>query len=349
MKKHSIADYCLYCLVKTISLIVRFIPLTLSVYVMRRLGALAFYFLAKKRMIAYRNIKIAFPNYTPRKINSILKQTFMNCAQHLVEIAYMPWIDDKYVNKFIEFEGLDDALKLMKNKKGGIFLCLHEGSWEIGSAVTARALKDYNYTVLVREQPGAPLVSDLLNSYRVKNVHNVMPITDSLRPIVESLKKGYAIGMAADHGAQGGILVNFFGRLALTPIGALKFALKLDTNIFIGFMKGKRKARHKITLKPYSLVRTGDEENDLRLNLENINRVYERYITDSPQEYLWFFKRWKHSPQRNALVLSDGKAGHLKQSLAVLDLINKLPLQVKYDVVEVKFSNLLQKAMFYLC
>jgi len=319
------------------------------IYLFRGLGYLGFYILPKKRRVAYKNLKIAFPHYPPQKINKIVRQVFMNSAQHFAEIAYMPWIDDKYINKFIEFEGLDDVLSVMSNKKGSVFLCLHEGSWEIGNFVTAQTLNKYNYTVLVREQPKFPLLSKLLNEHRARNINHMLTVKDSLRPMVESLKNGHAIGMVADHGAQDGIFVNFFGRPALTPTGALKLALKLDTNVFMGFMKRKGGAKHKITLSTYKLIRTGDEEKDLKVNLENINRIFEKYITDSPQEYLWFFKRWKHSPQRNILILSDSKVGHLKQSLAVLDLIKKLPFEVKYDVVEIKLKSYLQKLMLQLC
>jgi KDO2-lipid IV(A) lauroyltransferase len=315
-------------------------------------GRLAFYVLRKKRRVAYRNLKIAFPRYPPQKINKILKQTFMNVAQHVAEVLYMPWIDEKYINKFIEFEGLDSVLAVLvksSNKKGSIFLALHEGSWEIGSAVTAYLLEKHNYTILSGVQPKFPLLNKLLIEYRTKTVPNITVINQSLRPIIESLNSGHAMGMLIDHGARDGILVDFFGRPALTPTGALKLALKMDTNVFLGFMKHKQGAQHKIMLSSYDLVRTGSDEDDLKLNLENIHRIYERYISESPQEYLWFFKRWKHSPQRNVLVLSDGKAGHLKQSLAVVDLIKDLPFNVKYDVVEVKLENWRQKVMLHLC
>ncbi|MDD5618444.1 MAG: ELM1/GtrOC1 family putative glycosyltransferase [Candidatus Omnitrophica bacterium] len=349
MKKRYIIDYCLYLIVKTGSSLARFIPISISVFIMRRIGFLAFYILRRKRRVAYKNLKIAFPEYPPRKINNILRRTFMNCAQHFIEIFYIPWIDDKYIHKFIEIEGLDDVLNVMENKKGGIFLALHEGSWEISNIVTAVALRKYNFTILVREQPKIPLLSKLLNEYRKKICSNIIEVSDSLRPLIETLKKGFAIGMVMDHGAQDGIFVDFFGRPALTPIGAMKLALRLDTNVIVGFIRRKKGAQHKITGIPYRLIKTGNEENDLKTNLENINRIYERYITESPDEYLWFFKRWKHSPQKNILILSDDKAGHLKQSLALLDLIKSLPFQVKYEIVEIKLKNKWQKLMLQVC
>ncbi|MDD5005168.1 MAG: ELM1/GtrOC1 family putative glycosyltransferase [Candidatus Omnitrophica bacterium] len=349
MKKNSLIDYCLYLIAKVITAIVRFVPIGFSIFIIRTQGALAFYLLRRKRSIAYKNLKIAFPHYTCDKINRIIKLAFMNYAQHFIEIFYLPWMDQSYIDRFIEFDGLEEVLNVMQNKKGSIFLCLHEGSWEVGNVIFSQALKEHDYTILARTQPKIPYLNQLLNEYRAKRNCKILTIDDNLRPIVECLKKGLSVGMVADHGAQGGIFVDFFGRPALTPTGAMKLALKLDTNLFYGFIKRQKGGRHKITIRPYNLVRTEDADKDLKLNLENINRKYEEFISESPQEYLWFFKRWKYSPQRNILVLSDGKPGHLKQSLAVLDLIKTLPFQVKSNLVEIKFKNNLQKLAFNIC
>ena len=349
MKKNSAIDYYLLLIAKAVSAIIRFIPIGFSIFIIRAIGALAFYFLRKKRRTAYKNLKIAFPYYPCRKINKIVKQVFMGCAQHFIELFYLPWMDERYIKRFIEIEGIDTVFDIMENKKGGIFLGLHEGSWEVGNIAVAQVFKKYNYTVLSRAQANIPLLSELLNEFRAKRHINIVRITDSFRPLIECLKNGSALCMIADHGAQGGIFVDFFNRPALTPTGALKLALKLDTNLVIGFIKNRRGAYHKVTLTPYKLVRTGDVDRDLKVNLENINRKFEGYIKDNPEEYLWFFKRWKYSPQRNILVISDGKPGHLKQSLAILDLIKSLPFQVKSEVVEIRFRNIWQRIAFQIC
>jgi KDO2-lipid IV(A) lauroyltransferase len=325
------------------------VPITISVIVGRAVGALAFYFILKKKRIAYKNLKIAFPGYSCDRINKIVKETFMNCGQHIMEIFYLPWMDAKYIEKFIELEGIDEAVDIIENKKGTIFLGLHEGSWEVANIVLSPILKKYNYTIIARTQGDIPLLDKLLNQYRAKRECRIIRIADNFRPIVEHLKKGFVLGMVGDHGAHGGILVDFFGRPALTPIGAAKLALKLDTNFILGFMKKTGLARHKITFTNFELINTGNIDNDVKTNLENINRKFEEYIRCDPAEYLWFFKRWKYSPQRNVLVISDGKPGHIKQSLAVLDLMKKLSYEMKSDVVEIKFNNNWQRAIFQIC
>ncbi|MFC1708796.1 ELM1/GtrOC1 family putative glycosyltransferase [Candidatus Omnitrophota bacterium] len=349
MKKNSVIEYCLCQIAKAITFFIRFIPIGFSIFIGRAVGFFAYYVFVKKRRIAYKNLKIAFPGYSCIQINKIVRQTFINSMQHIIEIFYLPWMDKKYIKNHIEFEGLDKVLEIGENKKGIIFLCLHEGSWEVGSLVTSQSLEKFNYAVLIRTRSDIPALSGLLNEYRAKRIRKVITLTDSFRPLIEHLKNGLALGMAADHGAHGGILVDFFSKPALTPTGAMKLALRLDTNLIVSFMKRKGLTRHKISFQVHDLIRTGNEAQEIKSNLESINRKFEEYIRRDPAEYLWFFKRWKYSPRRDVLVLSDGKAGHLKQSLAVVDLMQKLPFQIKPKVIEIKFKSAGQRTIFQVC
>jgi mitochondrial fission protein ELM1 len=96
---------------------------------------------------------------------------------------------------------------------------------------------------------------------------------------------------------------------------------------------------HEMLFEPYELVTTNDQERDIEVNLTNINKVFEKWIRQYPEEYLWFYKRWKYSTQKNILLLSDGKAGHLKQSLAVSSLVRELGFRTQCEVVPVHFKN----------
>ena len=64
-------------------------------------------------------------------------------------------------------------------------------------------------------------------------------------------------------------------------------------------------------------------------NIENClsrsNSLLEGYIRKFPQEYFWFYKIWKYSPFRKIVVLSDGKAGHLRQAQAVVNTAVRRP------------------------
>ena len=342
-------DYFLVVLAKGITGACRVIPLCVSIFCARCCGAIAFYFFARKRAIASKNVSIAFPGYSRQRIAQIVRRTFMNSAQHAVEIAYLPWLDQNYIDTHIAVKNKEAVLSRITDGKGAIFLGLHEGSWEISCMVLAHIFKEYHFTVLARPQKNIPRLNQLLDNYRLKHHCGIIRVDDSFRPLIEHLKKGYALGMVADHGAQGGIFVDFFKRPALTPTGAVRLALKLDAHLIVGFLKRNGNKGHTLSFHPFDVAKTGNFDHDIKSNLENINRIYEEYIRRDPEEYLWFFKRWKHSPQRSVLVLSDGKAGHFKQSLAVVEAMRGLPFAIEQAVVEIKFKNRLQRMALEAC
>jgi mitochondrial fission protein ELM1 len=82
-------------------------------------------------------------------------------------------------------------------------------------------------------------------------------------------------------------------------------------------------------------------------NLREAVGLFESFIKENPAEYLWTYKVWKYSDQRNILILSDAKAGHLRQaeSLAgtVAGCLKDKGLKVSIETVEVKLKNRFSK------
>ena len=80
--------------------------------------------------------------------------------------------------------------------------------------------------------------------------------------------------------------------------------------------------------------------------------LLEKYIRKYPAQWLWLHKRWKSTPKRTVLVLNDGKAGHLNQSLAVARQIQRARATQNYGtedtdivVVDVKYKSKFFRAL----
>ena len=110
------------------------------------------------------------------------------------------------------------------------------------------------------------------------------------------------IGTIADHGGKDGIPVEFFGKLAMTPVGSMRLAKKMNAVVILAFMRRVRGARHEMILKSYDLVSGPDAREDIGANFSNINKVFEDWIRLYPEEYLWFYKRWKYLFTRHNCV-----------------------------------------------
>ncbi|MCM8797455.1 MAG: mitochondrial fission ELM1 family protein, partial [Candidatus Omnitrophica bacterium] len=166
----------------------------------------------------------------------------------------------------------------------------------------------------------------------------------------EALKNNEMVGMTIDQGGKDGTLVNFFGRTASMSTGSLRLALKYGTAILPVFFVRRGGPYVKIILgRHFEIVRRGNEEEDVRDNLQRLVLIHEEHIRRYPHEYLWTYKIWKYSDERNILILSDAKTGHLRQSEAVsrivTQILNNRGIKVNLQSVNIQFKNSLAKSV----
>jgi KDO2-lipid IV(A) lauroyltransferase len=342
------ADYILYIVLRAVVFLMRFLPLEAWLFLARRAGWVYYYFAGKKNKRAYANLKTAFGHRSGRELKQIIKRLYQRLAQNAVETLYLPYVNDNFIRRHIFLPQRNMVEEALKGKGGIIFLGSHAGSWELSNIACAMLFsaegartgdkEGSRYAMLAQPQSRTKRVDAFLNALRESKGCHVIRIGE-LKKMVEYLSGNNMLGVVADHGGKDGIPVEFFGKLAMTPIGSVRLAKKLGSKIILAFMHRLEGADHELLFKSYDLITTDNPTEDLKTNLSSINKIFQHWITQYPEEYLWFYKRWKHSPQRNILVLSDGKAGHLKQSLALLEMIKDLGFEVKSDVVELTYKR----------
>lgn len=348
MSKISILDYIVYKLFGILGRIFCLIVPEVYVWLGKIFGRVMFYLDKKHRDIVQRNLRFVFhKEKTPRQIRKIAREAFENFGQNLFESLALGRVDSKYINKYVRIEGrhlIDEALNA---NKGLIYITLHLGNWELSNAVCG--LYHGSSSVIIKTQKHTRLNS-LLNSYRKKFGVKIVGL-DSLRDIVKALENNEIVTMVSDHGAgKGDIFIDFFGRKAAVPQGAVRLALKFKTPLIFAYIVRTRGPYHRIVLERFdSFFDTGDKEKDLEENLGAINKKFEGYIREHPAQYLWLYKRWKHSKARSILILSDGKAGHLRQSQAVAKIIEDLGFKVETKTIELKYRNKFSRLFLMLC
>ena len=327
----------LYIILRVVVFFLRFLPIACWLFVARFLGWAYYYVAGKKNVRAYANLKLAFGIKGERALKNILKQMYQRFAQNLMEALYLPYVDEAYVRKYIRIPDKAVVEEALVSGSGIIFLGSHAGSWELSNIACAMLFADKSaYAMLAQPQQRHKRLDTFLNTLRESKKCNVIGVSE-LKKMVEHLTGNNMLGVVADHGGKEGIPIEFFGKPAMTPVGSVKLARKLGSKIILAFMRRTGGPYHEMYFKPYELIRTADASQDIKANLTNINRIFEEWITRYPQEYLWFYKRWKYSPQKNILILSDGKIGHIKQSLAVVDIVRSAGFEVKSDVVVLEY------------
>ncbi|MDD5692584.1 MAG: ELM1/GtrOC1 family putative glycosyltransferase [Candidatus Omnitrophica bacterium] len=320
MKQNSTADYLACILFRAAGLFTSFLPFNVSLFMGRRLGELIYLFDRKHRAIACANIRKAVVEDGDYKAaRRITRRAYQAFGQNLIEISFIPRINKEYLEKYINIENLDYVDAAFKRGKGVIFLAVHEGDWELSNIICANV--GVPFVLFVRDQ-GFPRLNALLNSYRLKQGAKIIYKQAGPRQLVETVNKNQAIGMTMDQGGKTGELVKFFGKEASMSTGAVKLALKYDCSIIPTFYTRVKGPYIKVILdQVYTVSRSGEDQKDLRENLQRLAGIYEKYIRLYPHEYLWTYKIWKYGRERELLILSDGKTGHLRQSESAAKLI----------------------------
>jgi len=331
--------------------ILRALPLEWCLFLGRRIGDALYYFDYKHKSLAYSNIKRAFSDkLNSCRIPEITKEFYQKFGQNIIEIFLIPGIDKKHLDKYIEVAGKENISEAFKNGKGVILLGVHAGSWELSNIICANL--GFTFNLLVREQ-NFQLFNQLLNSYRKKKGCKLIETKNQTRQLIQALKNNEAVGMTADQGGKTGELVKFFGRSASMPTGAIRLALKYGAVILPAYYTRVNGPYQKVIIEPaFTLKKTGNEELDIKNNLEEITGIFERLISKYPSEYLWTYKIWKYSSERNILILSDKKAGHLRQSQAVAEVVTESlgerNIKTNIDTIDIEFKDNLSRHLLTL-
>lgn len=321
--KKIFADMFLYPTVLVVGFFIRALPPAVGLRLAGMLGAAVYLFYGKRRRIGYVNIKAAFcDRFSPKQIRKVTRMTFQHFAQVLFEVFRFPDIDKGYADRYVASEGLSRIEDALKKGRGAIILTGHFGNWELSGLVGA--IRGYPQDVLARQQRYQRL-NVLLNSYRERYGRHVIEKGMATREIITALKTNKVVAILSDQdGGMKGSLVNFFGRLASTPQGATAFALKFDSAILPNFCIRQKGPFYRLVVEePLELEKTGDTAIDIQANLQKFTDILQSYITRYPSQWLWLHKRWKTTPSRRILIISDSKAGHLNQSRAAAKQIRK--------------------------
>jgi Kdo2-lipid IVA lauroyltransferase/acyltransferase len=354
MNKDFWKDYLSYTAFKLIGPVVRLLPFGLSMCLGRAVGELIYWFDYKHRAIAYSNIKRAMGDKVPAcRLRKITRNFFRAFGQNIIDIFLIPLIGKKHMDKYLEIDGRENIAAAFKKGKGVIFLAVHAGSWELSNVICANL--GFPFRLFVRSQ-NMPRLNKLLNTYRRQNGCRIFEREDQnqLRQLIKALKDNEAIGMTADQGGKNGMLVDFFGKTASMPSGAIRLALKYDAVILPAFYSRAKDAYYKLIVDPpFELKKTGDAEADVRVNLQAAVKLFEKHILDYPTEYLWTYKIWKYSDIRDILVLHDGKTGHLRQAeaaaKAAAESFKERGIFSRISIVEVKFRSRFGRNCLALC
>jgi KDO2-lipid IV(A) lauroyltransferase len=249
------------------------------------------------RQVGMRNLAMAFPEKTEAERARILRGEFASLGRQLAEVCHFPKYTRENVEQVVLYDGFENYARARERGKGVLFLTAHFGGWELSAF--AHSLHGHWMHVVSRAMDNGYL-DRLIQQYRTMHGNRTVDKDDFVRGLLAAMKAGEVVGILMDTNMTPpqGIFVDFFGIPACTASGLARIALRTDAAVVPTFTiwdaeLGKYRLRFDPALE---LVRTGELEEDIRLNTQKLTSIIEEYVRKYPEQWLWVHRRWKTRP-----------------------------------------------------
>ena len=280
-----------YKFVMFMSWLVCHMPYRLLMAAGRVLGNLYYLLVKKERARAVAQMMPAL-NLSEDEARKVVRESFVNLARNVLEILYMPHLNEKNFEQYIEIDHLERLKEALAEKKGVVIVTGHIGTWEWLSA--SFTLNGLPVTAIAKPQPNMQYTNALNDLRKTIHVEIFSRGTSELLSAARALRQGKILGFLSDQdGGPGGAFLPFLGKIASTPMGAAVFAHKFNSPVVPAFIIRQPNGKHKVLVGEIMRYEdTGDTDKDLFNFTARMTEIVEQVIRDNPTQWLWFQKRW---------------------------------------------------------
>lgn len=275
-----------------------FLPLEWAYIAGAVLGKIAYIADVRHRRDALDSLSIAFPDLSVKQKKKIAGDFLVFMVQSALEgLCFLR--TPKYLNN-IRVEGRENLDRALKKGKGVIIVSAHLGSFPL---ISYKLTKE-GYTVNVvlrpmRDEKAEAYFRKLRIAVGVKSILSY-PRKECINGIIQALRRNEIVIVQMDQNfGTGGVWVNFFGKLAATPVGPVVFALRTNAAVLPGYIYRETKGRHCINLLPQEeLIICEDKDETVLVNVIKLTRLIESWIRKFPCQWGWIHRRWKSRPSK---------------------------------------------------
>lgn len=242
------------------------------------------------------NVRLVWPDTTPERMEEIVRGVWDNFSRVISDYWSLNQIRRDQENR-LEIVGAEHLEKLRESGKSGILLAGHMGNWEM--VTLAARMHDLALTVVYRPFNN-PFIDALVRHWqRGSGVELIMKGREGARRLTQVLKgDGHTI-MLVDVRMNEGVNIPFLGIDAMTPTAPAALALKYDALLVPVRVERIDSARFRLTVEePRAPVNTGNRNADIEATMTWINDRFSAWITECPEQWMWFHRRWGKNPKR---------------------------------------------------
>jgi len=245
--------------------------------------------------MVYANLRqVLGPQVGERATHRTVRQVFRNTARNNYELWHMVGQGPQALDAAVHIpDEVWERLDEVQQRGHGIIVGgVHTGNFDAG--LVALATKGQDTQVLGLAAPPAGGF-DLMDHMRTSmGVHVTAIGVPALREAIRRLRAGGIVLTGVDRPVDDeDHWTEFFGRPAPLPTGHVRLALKTDAVIFVAGAQRDAQGVNVVGISPpLEMIRTGDADEDLRVNMRRVAACLEEFIRIRPGQWGMFVPVW---------------------------------------------------------
>ena len=246
--------------------------------------------------IAVENLRHAFPDWDERRRQRVARAVYAHLGQVLFDVLRLEGRPREEILAQVEFEGLEHLESARAAGRGVLFVAAHIGHWEIHAVAHSLA---YGRVSVVARPLDNPLLDARLTRLRTLGGNTVISKRKALGAVLKALRSGEGVAILIDQNVQeqDGIFVDFFGRKAATTTVAAALTLKTGCALVPTRTVLHPDGRCRVIYeRPVGLSAAPDRTVAVAALTQLLTSVIERWVRDTPEQWLWIHRRWKTRP-----------------------------------------------------
>jgi KDO2-lipid IV(A) lauroyltransferase len=250
--------------------------------------------LFRKKIIAKKNILIAFPNLSEKSIDEMIDHMWKNIGRifgEYIHINKFSIIDEKK-NKIV-FVNKKNLEILKKNTKPIVFFSGHFANFEL----MAKCLQELGFNIGAIYRPlNNIFLNPIMEFIRKEYICRIQIEKGSAgtKKLIKHISTNNPLALMIDQRLSSSIRVPFFNKPATTTTTPAQLAIKYNALIVPVFFKRLEKTNFEFFIEdPLTIKRTNDYNKDIFNITQIMNKKIEEFIKRDPSHWLWSHDRWK--------------------------------------------------------
>lgn len=269
-----------------------YLPREIASYIGSGFGSLFCLFNNKRRKVVQTNLRLCFPDMPENERSRLLRDHYRLYGQAFVDMGIIWWASERFVDRFVRFQGLDHYRKQLDAGKQVILLTGHFVGIDIGGPVISRQFRQIGLIKPVYN----PVLDWVLGRGRVRFGSRMLLREKGMRQVVQSIKQGYGFSYVPDEdfGPEKSVFVPFLGTAAPTLTSVGKLARMTNAAVLPCFVwRRPGNDGYVIEIKP---PLPGFPSGDDVADAIRVREVLAEAVRQHPAQYMWTFKFFRSQP-----------------------------------------------------